>query len=297
MHLLLIALAAAYGAVCGLLVPRPVFRLAVVPEEPWRTRCPAGHTITGPVRGWLGTARCRACAGTTGADVTTPGAEAAPPAPVVPAAAEAPAAGPAPESGARTAATDSPWRTRAGGSYGPATAMTGTVAALLCGGLAATTGARPELAVWLLLVPFLCVLALVDLAVHRLPDVLTLPLPAAAAALLGASALLPGHAGSWTGALLGGAGLGAAYLVLFLIHPSGMGFGDVKLALTLGVALGWYGWPLLFAGAFAGFLFGALYGVGLLLARRAGRKTALPFGPFMIAGTLLGLMLGGLGAA
>jgi leader peptidase (prepilin peptidase)/N-methyltransferase len=164
----------------------------------------------------------------------------------------------------------------------------------VCAVLAAAVGPRPELAVWLLLVPFLLVLVLVDATVHRLPDILTLPLPAVAVALLGAVALLPGHTGSWPGALLGGPALGGAYLVLFLIHPGGMGLGDVKLALTLGLVLGWYGWPVLFLGAFAGFLLGALYGLALVLARRAGRKTAVPFGPFMVAGALLGLLTGGL---
>ncbi len=89
--------------------------------------------------------------------------------------------------------------------------------------------------------------------------------------------------------------LGGGYLLLFLINPNGMGFGDVKLAVTLGIALGWYGWPVLFAGTFAGFLLGAVYGVGLMILRRAGRRTAIPFGPFMIAGALAGLLLGGLG--
>jgi leader peptidase (prepilin peptidase)/N-methyltransferase len=148
--------------------------------------------------------------------------------------------------------------------------------------------------VWLLLTPFALVLALVDLSVHRLPDVLTLSLPGAAVALLGGAALLPGSAGSWLGALLGGVALAGAYVVLFVIHPNGMGFGDVKLALTLGVVLGWYGWSVLFVGAFAGFLLGAVYGLGLMLARRASRRTAMPFGPFMVLGAFLGLLLGGL---
>ncbi|RST25281.1 prepilin peptidase, partial [Streptomyces sp. WAC04770] len=130
----------------------------------------------------------------------------------------------------------------------------------------------------------------------RLPDPLPLPLAAAAVLLLGGAALLPGHAGSWTSGLLGGAVLGGFYLLLFLINPNGMGFGDVKLALALGVALGWYGWEVLFLGGFAGFLFGAAYGLGLVLLRRAGRKTGIPFGPFMIAGALTGVLLGGLAA-
>ncbi|WP_197372387.1 prepilin peptidase, partial [Streptomyces clavuligerus] len=171
------------------------------------------------------------------------------------------------------------------------------VAALACAALAAATGCRPELAVWLALAPFAVLLAVVDRRVHRLPDRLTLPLAAAAAVLLGAAARLPGAAGSWSGALLGGVVLGAAYLALFVIHPGGMGFGDVKLALSLGVVLGWYGWGTLFMGAFAGFLFGSLYGLALMALGRAGRRTAIPFGPFMIGGALAGVLLGALPVA
>ncbi|WP_267243166.1 prepilin peptidase [Streptomyces sp. PR69] len=164
--------------------------------------------------------------------------------------------------------------------------------AAVCAALAAATGPRPELAVWLALAPFAVLLALVDLAVHRLPDVLTLPLAAAVVPLLGLAALLPGHAGTWTGALLGGAALGGGYLALFLIHPRGLGFGDVKLAVGLGAALGWYGWGALFTGAFAGFLLGSLYGLALIALRRADRKSAIPFGPFMLLGAFGGLLLG-----
>ncbi|MCZ4122041.1 prepilin peptidase [Streptomyces sp. H39-S7] len=160
-----------------------------------------------------------------------------------------------------------------------------------CAALAALVGARPELVVWLLLVPLGVLLARIDLAVFRLPDVLTLPALAATAALLGAAALLPGHEGSWPRALLGGVVLGAVYFLLFLINPAGMGFGDVKLAPTLGLALGWYGWPMLFAGTFAGFVLGAVAGLVLLATRRANRKTPMPFGPFMLIGALGGVLL------
>lgn len=86
------------------------------------------------------------------------------------------------------------------------------------------------------------------------------------------------------------------YFTLFLINPAGMGFGDVKLALTLGAALGWYGWDTILFGGFAGLLLGALYGAGLLLLRRAGRKTAIPYGPFMSGGAVVGVLFGGLAA-
>ncbi|GAA4902887.1 prepilin peptidase [Streptomyces coeruleoprunus] len=176
----------------------------------------------------------------------------------------------------------------------PRTAAAPAITAAACAALAAATGYRPELAVWLLLAPFTVLLAAVDRRVHRLPDQVTLPLAAAAPLLLGGAALLPRSAGSWPLSLLGAAALGGAYLVLFLVNPHGMGFGDVKLALSLGAALGWYGWGILFLGAFAGFALGAAYGFGLIALRRATRKSAIPFGPFMIGGALLGVLLGAL---
>jgi leader peptidase (prepilin peptidase)/N-methyltransferase len=167
----------------------------------------------------------------------------------------------------------------------------GVLGALLGAALAARLGAHPELAVPLLLLPVALLLARVDLAVRRLPDLLTLPALGGTAVLLGGAALLPGHAGSWRRALLGGAVLLACYGVLFLVSPAGMGLGDVKLAPTLGLLLGWYGWRTLFYGAFAAFALGALTGLALILARRAGRRTLIPFGPFMLAGALCGLLL------
>ncbi len=103
---------------------------------------------------------------------------------------------------------------------------------------------------------------------------------------------MPEHAGHWRTAFCGTLALGAGYFVLFLINPSGMGFGDVKLALGTGAVLGWYGWPTVLLGTFAGFLLGALYGGALVVARRAGRRTHIPFGPFLVAGALAGLLIG-----
>ncbi|KUL54742.1 prepilin peptidase [Streptomyces sp. NRRL S-1521] len=186
---------------------------------------------------------------------------------------------------------------RAGGAwFGPRTWVVAPAAALVCAALAATTGPRPELGVWLVLAPFGVLLAVVDFTVHRLPDVLTLPLGGAALVLLAVAALLPEHGGSWTGALYGAFALAGAYFVLFLISPDGMGFGDVKLALCLGAVLGWYGWGVLLLGAFAGFLLASLYGVALVVARRAGRRTAIPFGPFLIGGAFVGVLLGAFSA-
>ncbi len=177
-----------------------------------------------------------------------------------------------------------------GGRYGPGALWPAGVTAVLCGGLAAAVGVRPELGVWWAAVPVGVLLAAVDWSVRRLPDVLTLPLALGVAALLGVGALIPGAAGSWPRALLGGLALGGAYLALYLLHPSGLGFGDVKLALGLGCALGWYGWWVLVLGAFAGLLLGSLYGMGLMITRRA---AVMPLGPFLLAGAWLGVAGGG----
>ncbi|MEU3411792.1 prepilin peptidase [Streptomyces sp. NPDC006658] len=182
------------------------------------------------------------------------------------------------------------------GRGAPSASLLALVTALVCVALAAATGTRPEAAVWLLLAPVGVLLAAVDLRVRRLPDPLTLPLAPAALALLGLAALLPEHTGHWPTALCAALVLAAGYLVLHLLNPDGMGFGDVKLAVGAGAVLGWYGWPTVLLGTFAAFLLGALYGGVLVLAGRAGRKTGVPFGPFLLAGTLVGLLTGAFAA-
>ncbi|MFI2644560.1 prepilin peptidase [Streptomyces sp. NPDC018610] len=249
MRVLLIVVAALWGAGAGLLVPRAAHRLSVEAERPWRGDCPGGHPITGAFGGWVGRARCT---GDEAGDCA---------------------------------------------AYGPSVPVVATVTALVCAALAAATGPRPEAAVWLSAAPAGVLLSLVDLRVHRLPDVLTLPLAAALAVLLGVAATLPAAGGSWPTALLGGLVLSAAYFVLFLVNPSGMGFGDVKLALALGAALGWYGWSVVVVGGLAGLLYGGCYGLGLVALRRAGRESAIPLGPFMLGGAFTGLLLGAAAAS
>ncbi|GAA2424072.1 prepilin peptidase [Streptomyces coeruleofuscus] len=249
---ILVIAAALWGAAAGAFLPRAAYRFSAPSGEPWRERCPGGHAL----KGWLGRASCPECA-----------------------------QGPEGAAGAEGAE-----REEAG--YGPRTTPLVIATALVCAALAAATGTRPELGVWLLLAPVGVLLTAVDFRVRRLPDPLTLPFAAAALVLLGLTALVPEHAGEWTTALLGSLALGGGYFVLFLINPAGMGFGDVKLALGAGAVLGWYGWPTVMLGTFAGFLLGALYGGALVVARRAGRKTAIPFGPFLISGALLGLLAG-----
>ena len=92
-------------------------------------------------------------------------------------------------------------------------------------------------------------------------------------------------------ALLGGLALAGFYLLLVVISPSGMSPGDVKLAASLGTLLAWFSWRLLIAGGLAGLWLGALCAAALLVSRRAGRKQLIPFGPFMIAGAVLAVLV------
>jgi leader peptidase (prepilin peptidase)/N-methyltransferase len=70
-----------------------------------------------------------------------------------------------------------------------------------------------------------------------------------------------------------------------LVSPAGMGMGDVKLAGLLGLLLGWLGWPVVVAGFLLGFVVQAVLGLALIVLRRAGRDTELPFGPALVLGT------------
>lgn len=158
--------------------------------------------------------------------------------------------------------------------------------------LAARFGTQPALPAFLYLAAVGIALAVIDVDVRRLPDALTLPSYPVAVALLGLAALARPGDGSWPRALAGGAVAFAMYYLLAFIHPAGMGFGDVKLSGLLGLYLAWIGWGVLAVGLFLGFLLGGLFGAALIAVGRGGRKTAVPYGPFMLMGTLVAVLFG-----
>ncbi len=160
------------------------------------------------------------------------------------------------------------------------------------GGMAARFGADAALPAFLYLGAVCVALALIDADTHKLPDALTLPSYVVGLALLGGAAAAGGDGGPLVRALLGMAALYAVYFVLVLLYPAGMGFGDVKLAGVLGLWLGWLGWDTWAVGWLGGFLLGGLFGVVLMAIGRAGRKSKIPYGPFMIAGALLAVYAG-----
>jgi leader peptidase (prepilin peptidase) / N-methyltransferase len=152
-----------------------------------------------------------------------------------------------------------------------------------------------ELPAYLWLAAIGIALVLIDLDVHRLPDAIVLPSYPVVIGLLALAGLNPGGEADW-GALLralaGGAILFVAYFLMAVAYPGGMGFGDVKLAGVLGLGLGWLGWGALVVGGFSAFLLGGLFSVALLLLRRAGRRSGIPFGPWMVLGAAVGVAVG-----
>jgi leader peptidase (prepilin peptidase)/N-methyltransferase len=135
-------------------------------------------------------------------------------------------------------------------------------------------------------------LSMIDLDTRRLPNSIVLPSYAVALALLALPTVIEGRWPDLGRACLGGVVAFAVYFALAMIYPAGMGFGDVKFAGVLGIFLGWVGWAAVAVGIFAAFVVGAVVGIGLILVRRGGRKTAIPFGPFMFVGALIGLWAG-----
>ena len=167
--------------------------------------------------------------------------------------------------------------------------------ALLAGftGVLLLVGLRPATVAFAWAVGAGVVLAAVDLATHRLPDRVTVP---SAAVCAGALVLDAAVTGSWPallrGLLAAAAALGVAVLAA-LLSPEGLGFGDVKLLGLLGLLLGWVGWGVLLTGVLLGLLAGALGSLVLLATGRAGWRTAVPFGPPLLAGAALALVLHG----
>lgn len=156
-----------------------------------------------------------------------------------------------------------------------------------------TAGTMTVLMAFLYLAAVSVALTLIDIDVHRLPNVIVLPTYLVGAGLLAAGAIL---IGDFTPLLRAGVGLAAlwtVYFLLALVYPGGMGFGDVKLSGVLGLYLGFVGWGELAVGAFSAFLLGGVYAVALLASRRVTRKSGIPFGPWMLAGAWVGIFFGG----
>lgn len=149
-----------------------------------------------------------------------------------------------------------------------------------------------DLVVLLVLLAGSVVLTRIDLHEQRLPDAVVLPAYPLVVVLLTVRSVV---GGDWAALARAGAGLvvlGGVYLLLAVAVPGGMGAGDVKLAGVLGLVLAHSGWASLVVGASGAFLLGGGFAVGLLLVRRVQRGSGFPFGPWMLAGAWVGILVG-----
>ena len=136
------------------------------------------------------------------------------------------------------------------------------------------------------------VLVMIDLDTQRLPDAIVLPAYGVGLGLLGLACLLGAEWSAMLRAVGGMAVMYAAYGLIRLIRPDGMGGGDVKLAGLAGLYLGWLGWGPLAVGWLAGFLLGGGFAVALIASGKATRRSAVPFGPWLLAGAWVGIWFG-----
>jgi len=138
----------------------------------------------------------------------------------------------------------------------------------------------------------LVALSWIDLKTKRLPRQITYVTGAIGLPVLVIAALVRDEPRR-IATMAGGAAIALAFMwILYAVSRGGMGDGDVRLSPLLGAYLGWLGLPYVPIGLFLGFLLGSVVGVGAMVIGRAGRKTALPFGPFLAAGTLLTVFVG-----
>lgn len=139
-------------------------------------------------------------------------------------------------------------------------------------------------------------LAAMDFDVHRLPDRIMWPTMGTIGGGYLLAAIVGGGLEPLVRALLAGVGAGGFYLLIALISLArgslAVGLGDVKLAVVLGGVLGWFGWPEVLVGIYAGFLVGGLFGVVLLIGRKVRWSGHFAYGPPMMVGALVGLLMG-----
>lgn len=144
------------------------------------------------------------------------------------------------------------------------------------------------------LVFFACLVAVtvIDFQRQIIPNRVVYPTIFAAIPLLALAALAGDQWGRFGHALMGASLAWFALLVIHLISPAGMGFGDVRLAFVLGLFLGWISLGHVFTGLFLGVLLISVVGLVLAVLRLRSLQDHIAFGPFLAGGSILAVFAG-----
>jgi leader peptidase (prepilin peptidase) / N-methyltransferase len=139
------------------------------------------------------------------------------------------------------------------------------------------------LVVALVMVP----VTLVDLETRLIATKLVYPSALVTAVLLFGAAVAESNYWAFFTAMMAGAGAWSFIWLLHLIYPIGMGGGDARLCLMLGMACGWFGWTQAILGIMIGFVIGSLVGIPYGIVTKQYLKAQLPFGPWLGLGAVL----------
>jgi leader peptidase (prepilin peptidase) / N-methyltransferase len=162
----------------------------------------------------------------------------------------------------------------------------------LFAGVAARIGFSWTLPAYLVLAAGLLALACTDMEHLILPKRIVYPVLGLVGGLLVAAAAITGHWHDLEVAGLSGVAWFGLFFIMNFVSPRALGFGDVRLAPVLGLALGWLGIRYVLLGFFAANLIGAVIGIALIASKRMSRQQQIPYGVFLAVGTLLAIFAG-----
>jgi leader peptidase (prepilin peptidase)/N-methyltransferase len=179
-----------------------------------------------------------------------------------------------------------------GGIRSPEMVPITIVSAALFGAFGLRFGGDSALPAFLVFAACLVVITVTDLRLFLIPNRIIYPTLAAGAVLLTIAAAIGNDWEAWRRAGIGGAAAWLALLVMHLINPRGMAFGDVRLAAVIGMYTGWLGYDHIVLGLFSGFVAAALIGGVLIITKRRTAKDPVPFGPFLALGATIAVLFG-----
>ena len=141
-----------------------------------------------------------------------------------------------------------------------------------------------------LLIAFGIPLSIFDVREHRLPNVLTGSLLLSTLCLVTGSAITVHNHHRLIESFVGALSLPTFYILVSLMTKGGIGIGDVKLSISVGLISGYFGWSVLWISTFLAVATGAIFSISSMIIGKVSAKDAIPFGPFILLGQFLALL-------